>query len=219
MSEQWIDENWERQCRDHGPTGHPNHDFTGYHHMCCLNNMIPLRANVHELFNTFEIAIYAHVRFVSCCLECLSLGTPQDNNCVISFSEDCADLAERHLYVDDIPLQQRPLTGLLADLLSQGVFLHCLYPGSRSASHQPKSGLSSAGEPPDDRQDEPNDSEAGRLSVQQGGGDSELVITRCRYNRFKPEERERGEGKYAFENYLAIALSVREERWGGRLQT
>ena len=68
MYEQWVDGNWEQQCKDHGPDGRVNHNFTGYHHICCLNNMIPLRADVHELFDSFEIGIDVQV-----CLQFLLL--------------------------------------------------------------------------------------------------------------------------------------------------
>jgi hypothetical protein len=64
MSEQWVDLDWERKCLDHGPTGSTGSNrrsFTGYHHMCCLNNMIPPRSDVREIFNAFEIGIDVHV--------------------------------------------------------------------------------------------------------------------------------------------------------------
>jgi hypothetical protein len=70
---------WERQCLDHGPTGRVDSDFTGYHHICCLNNMIPLRADVHALFDENEIGIDTHVCFdmhllKSCSFQSLPVG-------------------------------------------------------------------------------------------------------------------------------------------------
>lgn len=54
----------------------------------------------------------------------------------------------------------------------------------------------------------------GQLSLQEegGGGRSQeeavkMMIACSRYNLLKPEERQRGEGKEAFENYLSIALA------------
>ena len=51
-----------RLCTDHGPDGQNRHEYTGWHHICCLNNMASVRSDLHELFDAFEIGIDFHVR-------------------------------------------------------------------------------------------------------------------------------------------------------------
>ncbi|KAH9994670.1 hypothetical protein BJV77DRAFT_994047 [Russula vinacea] len=110
----WLQANYGAQCPDHGPTGHElDSDYIGYHHMCCLNNMIPLRRDLHILFDLYEVGIDVH-----------------NNYRVISFSEGRADLTVYHLNLDGIEVQHRPLKVLLEDHLTQGVLRHCLPPGS-----------------------------------------------------------------------------------------
>ncbi|KAI0251707.1 hypothetical protein BJV78DRAFT_1352930 [Lactifluus subvellereus] len=108
----WAERRYDNQCQDHGPTDHHlDHDYIGYLHICCLNNMIPLRADIHALFDAHQIGIDTY-----------------DNNQVISFFSTCEDLTEHHLDVDNIPDKYRPLSTLLRDHLAQGVTLHCLPP-------------------------------------------------------------------------------------------
>jgi hypothetical protein len=47
---------------DRGPDNDCNHAFTGYHQICCLNNMIPLCADIHCLWDVYEIGIDVNVR-------------------------------------------------------------------------------------------------------------------------------------------------------------
>ena len=52
ISGQWKAENWERSCTDKGPGNDCEHGYTGYHQICSLNNMIPLRSDVRSLFDS-----------------------------------------------------------------------------------------------------------------------------------------------------------------------
>ncbi|KAI0245995.1 hypothetical protein BJV78DRAFT_1286861 [Lactifluus subvellereus] len=79
--------------------------------------MIPLRADIHALFDAHQIGIDTY-----------------DNNQVISFFSTREDLTEHHLDVDNIPDKYRPLSTLLRDHLAQGVTLHCLPPTLPSVS-------------------------------------------------------------------------------------
>lgn len=150
------------------------------------------------------------------------LSRPQNNNRVVSFSKERAYLADYHLNVDSIPFDQRPLESLLTDHLSQGVFLHCLHPRFQNTGYRTTSGLSSVAESletPDSLDStsqksvvtvEDLESHIGRLSLEQerAGRQEPLIVAHSNLNRFKPKERERGEGKDAFETYLAMALSI-----------
>jgi len=191
--------------------------------MCCLNNMIPLRSDVHELFDSFEIGIDIHVCPIFYTLNCIPIQSePQDSNRVISFSQERAHLSNFHLNLKDIPPALHPLPELLTDHLSQGVYLHCLFPKSRHASHPQKAGLSTVVESPgtpESRDDEelygPVDSEGHiisrlqQLSFDPAPGNEqepERTIARRQLNQFKGKKAEIGDGKEAFENYLSIAL-------------
>ena len=54
---QWLASGIEGRCTDHGPDGQNRHEYTGWHHIYCLNNMVSVRPDLHELFDTFEIGI------------------------------------------------------------------------------------------------------------------------------------------------------------------
>jgi hypothetical protein len=41
--------------------------------------------------------------------------------------------------------------------------------------------------------------------------DEQLTRARTEIDQYEPEDREHGEGKFAFENYLGIALSVKDD--------
>ena len=58
---QWLASGFEQLCTDHGPDGHSRHEYTGWHHICCLNNMACVRSDIHELFDAFELGIDFHV--------------------------------------------------------------------------------------------------------------------------------------------------------------
>ena len=57
ISGQWVSNGWSRFCTDLGPGNRPSHEYTGYHQICCLNNMIPLRSDVHTLWDAYEIGV------------------------------------------------------------------------------------------------------------------------------------------------------------------
>ena len=61
MSSQWVSMGWSMSCTDRGPDGNCIHDYTGYHQICCLNNMIPLRSDVHDLWDAYEIGVDVYV--------------------------------------------------------------------------------------------------------------------------------------------------------------
>lgn len=211
----WIAGGWEVLCTDHGPPGvsqFRRHDYTGYHHICCLNNMVCVRSDLHELIDSFEVGVDVH-----------------DSNRIISFSNERESFTVYKLLVDDIPVRLRPLPQLLTDHLAQGVARHCLYPGDWSVSgRQSSSGLASVAEElpeipgvaPGASQSNVNKDlmsalqdlslEGGQRSSLHdsvhGTWTSSLMEARIRLNRFAGH-RESGEGKHAFENYIAIALS------------
>ena len=58
---QWLASGFEQLCTDHGPDGQNRHEYTGWHHICCLNNMASVRSDLHELFDAFELGIDFHV--------------------------------------------------------------------------------------------------------------------------------------------------------------
>lgn len=62
---QWLASGFEKLCTDHGPDGQNRHEYTGWHHICCLNNMAAVRSDLHELFDAFEIGIDFHVGYFS----------------------------------------------------------------------------------------------------------------------------------------------------------
>jgi len=112
----WVRGDWEYCCTDHGPPGDQiglSHSYVGFHHICCLSNMIPLRNDVHALFDAHRIGIDTN-----------------DQNKVISFGKGRMKLGDFHLNLDGIPQDLRPLEALLRFHLSQGVSIHCLPPTS-----------------------------------------------------------------------------------------
>jgi len=193
----WVLQGWPEYCSDRGPEGNCSHDYTGYHQICCLNNMIPLRADVHRLWDVYEIGVDIH-----------------DTNRIISFSKGRADLASCHLRVDHLPQQHRPLPALLTDHLSQGVYLRCLFPESQHASRRHVNDLGAVAEafktplsPEDDDADvvELIDCVADCLTLKSdssAGGKKEALDDLEQY-----DEIGHGPGKAAFEKYLEVALS------------
>ena len=61
ISGQWMAEGWSSWCTDRGPDNDCNHDYTGYYQICCLNNMIPLRSDIHALWDAYEIGVDVRV--------------------------------------------------------------------------------------------------------------------------------------------------------------
>jgi HNH endonuclease len=57
ISGQWVASEWSKYCTDSGPDDKCSHKYTGYHQICCLNNMIPLRSDVHALWDAYEIEV------------------------------------------------------------------------------------------------------------------------------------------------------------------
>ncbi|KIM72417.1 hypothetical protein PILCRDRAFT_829756 [Piloderma croceum F 1598] len=159
--------------------------------------MIPLRADVHRLWDVYEIGVDIH-----------------DMNRVISFSKGRADLASCHLKVDHLPQQLRPLPALLTDHLSQGVYLWCLFPESQHTSRQHPNDLGAVAEgsesplsPEDDDADivELNDYISDRLTLK---SDSSAAGKKEVFDNFHQyDEIDHGPGKAAFEKYLEVALS------------
>jgi hypothetical protein len=115
-------------------------------------------------------------------------------------------------------VEQRPLTGLLKDHLSLGVSLHCLPPTSQNTSNTPFSPIlegpplpySGVDSEEDDFED-PTITGLGDvfsgLSLRGGkkAGRQTNVLDKLR--QFGAKRMEDGEGKKAFEYYLAVALS------------
>jgi hypothetical protein len=177
--------------------------------------MIPLRADVHRLWDVYEIGVDIHARSKCPAPERYDLNpTEQDMNRVISFSKGRADLASGHLKVDHLPQQLRPLPALLTDHLSQGVYLWCLFPESQHTSRQRANDLGAVAEgfetplsPEDDDADivELVDYVSDRLTLKSGssaGGKKEALDDLHQY-----DEIGHGPGKAAFERYLEVALS------------
>ena len=54
---QWLASGFEGLWTDHGPDGQNRHEYTGWHHISCLNNMASVRSDLHELFDAFEIGV------------------------------------------------------------------------------------------------------------------------------------------------------------------
>ena len=48
-------------CNDRGPDNNCTHDYTGYQQICSLNNMVPLRTDVHSLWGEYEIGVDVNV--------------------------------------------------------------------------------------------------------------------------------------------------------------
>jgi hypothetical protein len=146
VDSEWVLQGWPEYCSDRGPEGDCSHDYTGYHQICCLNN-IPLRADVHRLWDVYEIGVDIHASPKYSAPKRYDLNpTKQDMNCIISFSKGLADLASCHLKVDHLLQQLRPLPALLTDYLSQGVYLWRLFPESQHSSHQHANDLGAVAE-------------------------------------------------------------------------
>jgi len=122
--DQWVSKKWSTACTDCGPDGKCSHEYTDFHQICCLNNMIPLRADIQKLWDANEIGVDIW-----------------DDNRVISFSMGRGDLTEYHLQVDIVDELYRPYPPLLTDHLAQGVRQCCLYPGWKPDDEPPSTGL------------------------------------------------------------------------------
>jgi hypothetical protein len=57
ISGQWVLDKWPALCTDRGPDGNCSHEYTGYHQICCLNNMIPLRADLSVLWREYYVGV------------------------------------------------------------------------------------------------------------------------------------------------------------------
>lgn len=210
----WVANRWPTSCTDRGPDDNCSHEYTGYHQICCLNNMIPLRSDVHNLWDAYEIGVDV-----------------LDNNRVISFSVGREDLAACHLQVDLVDSQYRPIPHLLTDHLAQGVLRCCLYPGwtHDDQQQQPLTRLDPLVEDAEGMFPEFDESQGGdpvhtaaalaaklqSLDLDSRGGLDEVSGAYAHIGQFSMEERERGEGKIAFEDYLRVALSIGNETvWG-----
>lgn len=139
---------------------------------------------------------------------------------MISFSKERAHLTDHYLYVDDIPVEQRPLSGLLKDHLSLGVSLHCLPPTSQNWGNSLISGLLPVLEglslPYSGVDSEEGDFEdpmitglgdvLSGLSLRGGKNAQRQTDALDQLRQFGAKGMVDGEGKLAFENYLAMAL-------------
>ncbi|KAH9969241.1 hypothetical protein BJV74DRAFT_799381 [Russula compacta] len=115
----WVSSRWLTCCTNNGPDNKVSHEYTGYHQICCLNNMILLRSDVHNLFGAYEIGVDIH-----------------DDYRVISFSDGHKDLAGCHLKIDLVDTLYCPLPELLTDHLMQGVWQCCVFPGWKHNNQQ-----------------------------------------------------------------------------------
>ena len=138
---------------------------------------------------------------------------------MISFSVGRQDLAGFHLKKDLVAEKYRPLPELLTDHLAQGVWRHCLFP--RRRDNQPplgtldlvtetKEGIS----PVDEELPEYDLADSASLTdrfhqpkLESRGGPSGTKGAYAQIEQFSMEEREYGEGKSAFESYLAASFS------------
>ncbi len=130
---------------------------------------------------------------------------------MISFSVGCEDLAERHLKVDQVDPQYRPLPELLIDHLAQCVWRCCLFPGWKHGDQHLHFGTQGTeGVSPDEAVEDPAAALTARLQqldLHSRGGRDGISGAREQLGQFSMKEMEYGEGKYAFEGYLAAALS------------
>lgn len=55
---------FEEYCRDNGPDGLGLHQDVGFQRICSLSNMIPLRADIHLLFDAYEFGIDVNVSLI-----------------------------------------------------------------------------------------------------------------------------------------------------------
>ena len=112
----------------------------------------------------------------------------------MSFSAKRQDLTAYHLQQDIVDPQYRPHSRLLIDHLAQGVWKCCRYPGS---TH---------GDPLSD----PVHTATSLTTMGLDSGEFDEVTRAYRQiSQFSMKETERGEGKAAFEDYLHVALSIR----------
>ena len=139
---------------------------------------------------------------------------------MISFSEGREDLAACHLKVDQVDSQFRPLPELLLDHLAQGVWRCCLFPGWKHGGQQFLSQLDFVTEDMEEtffednecREDEPADpanlltARLRRLGLDSQGGIGGVTGAYTQIDQFSMKERECGQGKAAFEDYLRAAL-------------
>jgi hypothetical protein len=71
ISGQWVSEDLSTYCDDRGPNNNCEFKYTGFNQMCCLNNMTPLRSDVHDLFDAYEIVVDIFVSLPPHHLECI----------------------------------------------------------------------------------------------------------------------------------------------------
>jgi hypothetical protein len=142
---------------------------------------------------------------------------------VVSFSEGREELAGCHLKVDLVGEQYRPVPELLTDHLTQGVWRHCIFPRWKADNQQHSGTLDSVSEStegisPEDY--EPQDFDLAdptpltdrpdQLNLESRRGRSGMTRAYAQIEQFSMKEREYGEGKSAFESYLATSLSRNE---------
>jgi hypothetical protein len=138
---------------------------------------------------------------------------------VISFSVGREDLAGYHLKKDLVAEQYRPLPELLTDHLAQGILRYCLFPRRRCDNPSLLGTLDPVTEangisPEDDELPDHDPADPAsltdrlhQLKLESGGGPSGTKGAYAQIEQFSMEEREYGEGKSAFESYLAASLS------------
>jgi hypothetical protein len=122
---------------------------------------------------------------------------------VICFSVGREDLAECHLNVGLVDRQYRPLPQLLTDHLSQGVWRHCLFPRWSLGILDYVTEATEEISPEDEL--EPADPTSLTVRLRQMNLGTRRASAQI--EQFSMKEREYGEGKFAFESYLAASLS------------
>ncbi|KAJ7600477.1 hypothetical protein C8J56DRAFT_910352 [Mycena floridula] len=121
--DQWVADGLSRSCKDPGPEDMSEaHRYLGYHKICCLNNMVPLEHSIHDLHNDFRLAFDRH-----------------DDNRLVVFTKERAELAALKLNVDQIPEQFQPSPDILQSQLAQCVVRRCLLVFKDSSSSTPAS--------------------------------------------------------------------------------
>lgn len=137
---------------------------------------------------------------------------------MISFSPGREDLAGCHLKTHKL---NHPLPELLTDHLTQGVLRHCLFPKWRLEKQSLLGNLNRVTEAQEGISPEEDDelleddqaypaSLSDRLHLlkfESQGGPGGTKGACAQIEQFSMEEREYGEGKSAFESYLAASLS------------
>ncbi len=138
---------------------------------------------------------------------------------MISFSVGRKHLAEYHLQDGGLDKKYRPHPELLTDHLAQGVWRHCLFPGWRFDNQQPWGPLDFVTEaiertsPEDDELQDHDPADPASLTDRvhqlnlETQGPSGTTSAYAQIEQFSMKEREYGEGKSAFESYLAASLS------------